>query len=78
MAAATVNVRLLLLPGEGALTLGTSSESGLNLVPLEGPPTYHKCQLYDDCSEKLLKIYEDDCFGRGSAGAIGLSVGYLK
>lgn len=37
----SVNVVLCDILG-GIPTLGTSSESGLNRVPLEGPPTYAK------------------------------------
>ena len=44
------------------LTLGTSKESGLNLVPLEGPPTWEMALVEALCFAG--GAYENDSFGR--------------
>lgn len=45
------------------LTLGTSRDSGLNLVPREGPPTWSSNELGP--SVILHGAYQDDSLGRG-------------
>lgn len=45
------------------LTLGTSRDSGLNLVPREGPPTWSSNELGPGVI--LHGAYQDDSFGRG-------------
>ena len=52
------------------LTLGKSNESGLNRVPLEGPPTWR--MMSSTAFFRRGGPYEDDSFRRG-CGAIALA-----
>lgn len=51
------------------LTLGKSRDSGLNLVPLEGPPT---CSILNLCSSSnaFSKSYQNDSFRKGRASCL--------
>ena len=64
-------VNLILFDSSRAvLTLGTSSESGLKRVPLEGPPTWRR--MSSTAFSALREAYENNSFGRG-CGAVGLA-----